>query len=64
VDHEHYVNTVVAGEQTLSEAIASRGWTHRKENDDQRRTIYNGAGRRLGSFTAREAWDYLHQHAN
>jgi hypothetical protein len=50
--------------QTLHEAIASRGWTSQKETDVQRRTIYSETGERLGSFTAREAWDYLHQHAN
>jgi hypothetical protein len=47
-------------EFTLHEAIASRGWTSQKETDVQRRTIYDGAGRRLGSFTAQEAWDYIH----
>jgi|SRR5271170_7903743 len=48
---------------TLDEALASRGWTHRKENDDQRRTIYDAQGNRLGSFTAEEGWAYLYRTA-
>jgi hypothetical protein len=46
-------------EPSLSEVLASLGWTHRKENDDQRRTIYNEKGERIGSFDAREAWEHL-----
>jgi hypothetical protein len=46
-------------DETLHEAIASRGWTSQKETDDQRRTIYNERGERLGSFDAKEAWEHL-----
>lgn len=45
--------------QTLHEAIAARGWTSQKEADDQRRTIYDDHGVRLGSFDAEEAWTFL-----
>jgi hypothetical protein len=48
-----------SGEPTLHEALASRGWTSRKENDDQRRTVYGENGERIGSFTAAEAWACL-----
>jgi len=47
--------------QTLHEAIKARGWTSRKENDVQRRTIYDGKGECLGSFTAAEAWEFLRE---
>jgi hypothetical protein len=46
--------------QTLHEAIAARGWTSQKDSDDQRRTIYDGQGNRLGSFDAEEAWAHLY----
>jgi hypothetical protein len=45
--------------QTLHEAIAARGWTSRKENDEQRRTWYDAEGNRLGSFDAQEGWTFL-----
>jgi hypothetical protein len=45
--------------QSLHEAIAAHGWASRKENDQQRRTIYDGSGNRLGSFDAKEAWAFL-----
>lgn len=46
-------------EDTLHQAIAKRGWTSRKEGDDQRRTIYDASGQPLGSFDAAEAWAFL-----
>jgi hypothetical protein len=49
-------------QRSLTEVLASRGWTHRKEKDDQRQTVYSENGERIGSFTAREAWEYLKQH--
>lgn len=43
-------------EKTLTETLAAIGCSHRKERDDQRRTIYRRDGSRVGSFTAHEAW--------
>jgi len=45
----------------LHEALAARGWTSQKERDEQRRTVYDAQGERVGSFTADEAWDYLNR---
>lgn len=55
------VRVTVRSEKTLYEAIAARGWASRKENDEQLRTIYDAQGNGLGSFTAEETWEYLHQ---
>lgn len=44
---------------TLHEALEARGYTSRKENDAQRRTIYDANGNRVGSFDAHEAWEWL-----
>jgi hypothetical protein len=57
------VVAVTEEQQTLHEAIAARGWRSRKEKDEQRRTIYNHHGQRVGSFTAAEAWAHLRQTA-
>lgn len=46
-------------EPTLHEALATMGFWSCKENDQQRRTVYDAHGNKIGSFTAAEAWGTL-----
>jgi hypothetical protein len=45
--------------RSLHDALADHGFTSKKENDDQRRSVYDSNGVKVGSFTAAEAWDWL-----
>lgn len=45
--------------RTLHEALRARGYTSRKDGDVQRRTVLDGEGAVVGSFTATEAWRWL-----
>jgi hypothetical protein len=53
---------------SLHTLLLEYGFTHKKENDDQRRTIYDKYGNRMGSFTEKEGrvWVYswIEQHSS